>query len=76
MATKNTKNAPDTKEAQMTAAAEQVRLILGLETLEDRKRDALDFHTFAVWQIREVIQIAFDAGFDAAHTDRTPRTAR
>jgi len=50
---------------KMAAAAEAVRKRLGLETLADRKRDALDVHDISVAAIREVIAIAFDAGFDA-----------
>ncbi|MBL9000790.1 MAG: hypothetical protein JNK25_06600 [Phycisphaerae bacterium] len=49
----------------MAAAAEAVRARLGLETLADRGRDALDFHEIPVAAIREAIAIAFDAGFDA-----------
>lgn len=66
-AKKTTTTTNKTKVRHM-AAAEAVRNRLGLETLEDRKRDALDFHNISVASIREVIQIAFDAG-SAAATD-------
>lgn len=46
--------------------SERIRQHLELETLEDRKRDALDFHTIGVASIRQIIQMAFDAGFAAA----------
>jgi len=70
-AKKNTKTTTNkTKARQMAALAERVRKALGLETLEDRKRDALDFHNISVASIREVIQIAFEAG-SAAATDAT-----
>ena len=36
--------------------------ILGLETLETRKRDCLDFHELSVWQIKEALAAAFEAG--------------
>jgi hypothetical protein len=35
---------------------------LGLETLETRNSDSLDFHDLSVWQIKEALQAAFDAG--------------
>ena len=35
---------------------------LGVETLEEQKSDALDFHEVAVWQIREALEAAFAAG--------------
>lgn len=54
-----------TKASRMAAAAEEVRKRLGLETLEDRKRDALDFHDISVASIRDAIAIAFEAGFAA-----------
>lgn len=36
--------------------------VLGLETLEERKMDSLDFHELAVWQIRDALAAAFEAG--------------
>lgn len=36
--------------------------VLGLETLETRKSDSLDFHDLAVWQIREALEAAYAAG--------------
>ncbi|MCA9287806.1 MAG: hypothetical protein KDA05_04430 [Phycisphaerales bacterium] len=53
------------RDRRMAAAAEAIRQRLGLETLADRKRDALDFHDISVAAIREVIEIAFDAGWNA-----------
>lgn len=49
----------------MAAAAEEVRKRLGLETLETRNRDALDFHSLSVASIRDAVAIAFEAGFAA-----------
>ena len=53
------------RDRRMAAAAEAIRQRLGLETLADRKRDALDFHDISVAAIRDVIDIAFSAGWDA-----------
>ncbi len=39
-------------------AKEQMKI----ETLETRKRDALDFHTVAVWEAKSALQAAYDAG--------------
>lgn len=35
---------------------------LGIETLETRKSDRLDFHDLAVWSIREALRAAYQAG--------------
>jgi Family of unknown function (DUF6900) len=35
---------------------------LGIETLETRHSDSLDFHECAVWQIRRALENAFIAG--------------
>lgn len=35
---------------------------LGIETLETRKSDRLDFHDTAVWCIRDALNAAFEAG--------------
>ena len=39
--------------------------ILGLETLEARNRDSLDFHDLSVWSIKEALEAAFEAGLAA-----------
>jgi len=36
--------------------------ILGLDTLETRKSDSLDFKEVAVWQIKKALEAAFEAG--------------
>ncbi|MBR9682370.1 MAG: hypothetical protein GOV02_01725 [Candidatus Aenigmarchaeota archaeon] len=36
--------------------------ILGIETLETRHSDELDFHELAVWKINELIEAAYNAG--------------
>ena len=38
---------------------------LHVPTLEARKSDSLDFHTVAVWSIREALDAAFAAGADS-----------
>ena len=62
------------KARRMAAAVEAVRNRLGLETLEDRKRDALDFHDISVAGIRDAIAIAFEAGFAAGSGAPAPFT--
>jgi hypothetical protein len=39
---------------------------LGLETLETRNADRLDFHDLAVWQVRKALEAAYLAGQEAA----------
>ena len=36
--------------------------LLGLETLDTRNSDRLDFHDLAVWNIKTALQAAFEAG--------------
>ena len=49
-------------ERQITKIA---RDILDLETLETRKSDSLDFHDMAVWQLRDALIAAYNAGREA-----------
>jgi len=37
---------------------------LGLDTLQTRHADSLDFHDTAVWCIREALEAAFKAGVE------------
>ncbi len=62
----------DTYAAHREALSEQVRQLLDLETLADRKRDALDFHEVGVSDIRAIIALAFDAGLNAASGKPAP----
>ena len=39
---------------------------LGIETLETRKSDSLDFHDVAVWCVRDALEAAFNAGVEHA----------
>ena len=47
---------------------------LGIETLETRKSDSLDFHDVAVWCLRDALEAAFNAGVEqgckAAKSDK------
>ena len=47
------------------------REALGLDTLETRNRDALDFHDLAVWTIKDALERAYEAGRHAAPPTRT-----
>jgi hypothetical protein len=44
------------------AALEAARKTLGLETLETRSSDSLDFSDQAVWRLKEALEAAFEAG--------------
>jgi hypothetical protein len=61
-----TKTSTDKHAAHREALSEQVRQLLDLETLADRKRDSLDFHEIGVSDIRAIIALAFHAGVNAA----------
>lgn len=52
-----------TRDNTLTTIARQT---LDLETLDTRKRDALDFHDIAVWSIKEALEQAYEAGRQAA----------
>jgi hypothetical protein len=51
------------REAEILAIAEK---LLGLKTLEPRHSDDLDFYNHSVWQVREALEAAYDAGYRAA----------
>ena len=42
------------------------RDILGIESIETRNADTLDFHELSVWQIRQALLAAYQAGRRAA----------
>jgi len=46
--------------------AEIAREQLGIDTLETRNSDQLDFHEVGVWQVREALMKAYRAGTAAA----------
>lgn len=79
--TKKTTNAPATmtgkrtsldaiaKRKALDAEMDRARVELLLETLETRKRDALDFHEIPVWSIRDIVRHAFESGYrEGLHT--------
>ena len=37
---------------------------LGIETLQTRRSDSLDFHDVAVWCLRDALEAAFNAGVE------------
>jgi len=43
---------------------------LGIETLETRRSDSLDFHDVAVWCLRDALEAAFIAGIEHASKTR------
>lgn len=53
------RKAPITKDELFTLIAQKH---LGVETLETRKSDDLDFHDVAVWCIKDALDAAFEAG--------------
>lgn len=52
--------------AQEQQITEIARKVLGLETLEPRGSDRLDFHELSVWQIRKALEAAYRAGWQEA----------
>ena len=54
------------RQRRLAQAEEAVRQRLGLDTLETRNSDRLDFHDLSVASIREAIRIAFNEGYAAA----------
>lgn len=38
--------------------------ILRIETLESRHRDSLDFHEVSVWELRDALEAAYNAGIE------------
>ena len=44
-----------TQEYKDAAIQTIARDLLGIETLEERKRDNLDFHDVSVWQVRRAL---------------------
>ena len=42
---------------------------LGIETLETRRSDSLDFHDLAVWTLRAALQAAYLGGVAAGATN-------
>ena len=49
---------------QEKTIAEIAELVLGIETLETRRMDSLDFHEVAVWSVREALRQAYETGYE------------
>ena len=64
MKAKTTKRKQAYKDATVNEIAQR---ILGIDTLETRKSDSLDFHEVAIWNIKEALEAAFEAGRKADH---------
>ena len=62
--------------ADDAARAAAIRTIaareLGIETLETRRSDRLDFHDVAVWTLEAALVAAYEAGRTAERARRTP----
>ena len=43
---------------------------LGIHTLQTRNSDGLDFHIIAVWELKAVLEAAYQAGQQAAQARR------
>jgi hypothetical protein len=53
-----------------TIVEEIAKNILGLETLQTRNSDSLDFKEMSVWQVKEALEAAFLAGFKTGEAGR------
>lgn len=47
-----------------TVLTQIARKHLGIDTLQTRHADSLDFHDVAVWCLREALEAAFNAGVE------------
>jgi hypothetical protein len=56
-----------TRDNQLSTIAREA---LGLETLETRSSDSLDFHDLAVWCVKDALERAYEAGRQAARPTR------
>ena len=64
----NTKKAAaSSQEATISRIAKE---LLGLDTIETRKSDRLDFSDQAVWQLRAALEAAYNAGKAASRKAR------
>jgi len=44
--------------------------VLGIETLETRNSDSLDFYDLAVWRIAEALAPGYQAGIEKGRSER------
>ena len=61
MMTKQAREQKHREQAEARAAF-IAKEVLGIETLETRKSDRLDFHEVAVWEMREALALAYQMG--------------
>lgn len=61
--TRTTNRATKKRDEAIEAIA---RNILEIETLAERKRDALDFHEVSVWGLKDALLAAYELGLAAA----------
>ncbi len=64
---KTNRTNPKTTNETMHEALERIAMEnLGIETLETRKSDRLDFHDLAVWTMKDALVAAYNAGRKAS----------
>ncbi len=61
-----------TRKAQFSASENQLlaaiaKKTLYMDTLETRNSDSLDFSEVSVWGVREALELAYQAGIEAAN---------
>lgn len=61
-ATKTTKKTKAPADPRAAAVNKLAALYLGIETLEARGRDCLDFHDLSVTSVRRALEEAYEAG--------------
>ncbi|NTX39171.1 hypothetical protein HUA78_32530 [Myxococcus sp. CA033] len=64
---KTTKPTPAPEEVLERIAREE----MNIETLKTRNSDSLDIHEVAVWQLRDALEAAYQAGIRAANSPRS-----
>jgi uncharacterized membrane protein len=63
---KNARTTNRTAKKRDEAIEAIARNILEIETLAERKRDALDFHEVSVWGLKDALLAAYELGLAAA----------
>ena len=66
----NNTNQPAAVSSQEESIRRIAKELLGLDTIETRKSDRLDFSDQAVWQLRAALEAAYNAGKAAARKPR------
>ena len=56
----------EVKDSRLADFFETLVSPFGIETLETRNSDILDFHDLSVWSLREMLEAAYEHGFAAA----------